>query len=198
MLDWLKNIKKEYPEFWKAYLGKFENKSNRYVIFSTETTGTNLKDDVILSIGAIGVIDDKIKVSDNFETVIFQYKFLHDHGLSNDSIINSKLTKMTEDQAIQSFIEYIGNATLVGHQIQFDILMINEVLEKMGCGKIKNEALDIEIMHQKLHDLANKPIRWEDLSKHYKINVSENNTVLDEAYSMALVFLKLKTRLGIK
>ena len=35
MLDWLKIIHKEYPEFWKLYLSKFEKKSNRYVVLST-------------------------------------------------------------------------------------------------------------------------------------------------------------------
>jgi WD40 repeat protein len=29
MLDWIKNINKEYPEFWKSYLAKFETKSSR-------------------------------------------------------------------------------------------------------------------------------------------------------------------------
>ena len=34
---------KEYPEFWKLYLAKFESKTNRYVILSTQTTGLNPK-----------------------------------------------------------------------------------------------------------------------------------------------------------
>jgi DNA polymerase-3 subunit epsilon len=32
MLDWLKQINKESPDFWKAYLAKFGKKSNRYVV----------------------------------------------------------------------------------------------------------------------------------------------------------------------
>ena len=52
MLDWIKNINKEYPEFWKTYLSKFEKKSNRFVVLSTETTGLSLEKDVILSFGS--------------------------------------------------------------------------------------------------------------------------------------------------
>ena len=37
MLDWLKNINKEYPEFWKNYISKFDEKSSRFVVLSTET-----------------------------------------------------------------------------------------------------------------------------------------------------------------
>jgi DNA polymerase-3 subunit epsilon len=60
MLDWIKNINKEFPEFWKNYLSKFESKSNRFVILSTETSGLSLSKDVILSIGAFSIINDSI------------------------------------------------------------------------------------------------------------------------------------------
>ncbi|WP_293872128.1 3'-5' exonuclease [Flavobacterium sp.] len=198
MLDWIKNINKDYPEFWKLYLAKFETKSNRYVILSTETTGLNPKKDVILSFGATAVINDVIRIGDNFEVVILQYKYLHDNGMSNEFLIESKLIKLAESQAIQSFIDYIGNAVLVGHRIHFDIEMINYVLEKMECGKLKNEALDVEIMHQKLMDITNKSFSLDELIKHYKIPQSERNTASDDAYSIALLFLKLKVRLGFK
>ena len=198
MLGWIKNINKDHPEFWKLYLAKFESKSNRFVILSTETTGLNSKKDVILSFGAIGVVEDIIRIGDNFEVAILQYKYLHDNGLSNEFLIESKLSKLAEPQAIQALVEYIGNAILVGHRIHFDIEMINDVLEKMECGKLKNEALDVEIMHQKLMDITNKSFSLEDLVKQYKIPLSERNSASDDAYSIALLFVKLKARLGFK
>jgi DNA polymerase-3 subunit epsilon len=198
MIDWIKNINKEYPDFWKSYLAKFESKSNRYVVLSTETTGLNPKKDVILSFGAVAVVNDIIRIGDNLEVVILQYKYLHENGLSNEFLIESKLSKLAEPQAMQAFVEYIGNAVLVGHRIHFDVEMINNVLEKMECGKLKNEALDIEIMHQKLMDITNKSFSLEDLIKHYKLPLNEKNSASDDAYSIALLFLKLKSRLGFK
>ena len=198
MLDWIKNINKEYPEFWKSYLAKFETKSSRYVILSTETTGLNPKKDVILSFGAIAVVNDVIRIEDNFEVVILQYKYLHDNGLSNEFLIESKLPKFAEYPAIQALLDYIGNAVLVGHRIHFDVEMINDVLEKMECGKLKNEALDIEIMHQKLLDITNKSFSLENLIKHYKVPLNDRNSASDDAYSIALLFLKLKSKLGFK
>ena len=197
MLDWIKNINKEYPEFWKLYLAKFETRSNRYVILNTETTGLNPKKNVILSFGAIGVVNDIIRIGDNFEVIILQYKYLHDNGLSNEFLIESKMSKLAEPQAIQALVDYIGNAVLVGHRIHFDIEMINDVLEKMECGKLKNEALDVEIMHQKLMDIT-KSFSLDDLIKHHKLPQAERNSASDDAYSIALLFLKLKSRLGFK
>jgi DNA polymerase-3 subunit epsilon len=198
MLDWIKNINKELPEFWKTYLSKFDKKSNRYVVISTETTGLNPHKDVILSIGAFAVVDDSLLISDSFEAILLQYKYLHDNKLSNEFIIESKMNKLAETDAIKSLIEFIGNSILVGHHVDFDVEMINVALEKLECGRLKNEALDIDMMHLKLNDITDKQFSLNQLSEIYKIPQSERNSSTEDAYKTALLFLKLKSRLGIK
>jgi DNA polymerase-3 subunit epsilon len=198
MLEWIKNINKELPEFWKTYLAKFDKKSNRYVVVSTETTGMNPHKDVILSIGAFAVVDDSLFIGDSFEVILLQYKYLHDNKLSNEFIIESKMNKLAETEAIKAFVEFIGNSTLVGHHIDFDVEMINEALEKLECGRLKNEALDIDMMHRKLNDITDKQFSLNELSEIYKVPNSERNSSTEDAYKTALLFLKLKSRLGIK
>lgn len=198
MLDWLKNITKEHPEFWKEYLSKFEKKSNRYVILSTEKTGLNPNKDVILSFGCFGVVNDSVLIGDNFEVVLLQYKFLHDNGLSNEFIVESKLKKLGEPEAIESFLKYIGNATLVGYRIDTDVEIINTALEKLDCSRLKNEPLDLEIMHRRLHDINDKQFTLDELCTLYKVPISDRNSASEEAYKMGLLFLKLKSRLGLK
>lgn len=198
MLDWLKNINKEYPDFWKDYLTKFETKPNRFVVLSTETSGLNPNKDVILSLGAFSVIDDGIVIKDNFESVLLQYKFLQDNGLSNEFIIESKMIKMPESDALEAFINFLGNAILVGHHINFDIEMLNSALERLDCGRIKNEALDVDVMYRKLMDVNDKQFSLDDLCEIYKIPKSDRNSSAEDAYRIALLFLKLKSRLGIK
>lgn len=197
MLEWIKNINKEYPEFWKEYVSKFDYKSSRYVVFSIESTGLNPDQDVILSFAGISVIDNKIVINDSFEAVLLQYKYLHDNGLSNDFIKESTQPKLGEYEALQKFVEYIGNAVLVGHRIHYAVDLINSVLEKMDCNRLKNEALDIEIMHAKLNDITEKPFSLEDLSTIYKVPQTDMHTSSEDAYTVALLFLKLKARLGL-
>lgn len=197
MIDWLKNINKEYPEFWKTYLSKFDKKSKRYVVLCTETTGLNPVKDVILSFGSFAVVNDNIIISDSFETVIAQYKFFHDNGISNEFTVESKMKKLGEPDAIQTLIEFIGNSILVGHHIDFDVEMINAALERLDCGRLKNEALDIDIMHRKLFDINNKQFSLDELSDIYKIPKSDRNSSSEDAYKIALLFLKLKSRLGL-
>jgi DNA polymerase-3 subunit epsilon len=197
MIDWLKNINKEYPEFWKTYLSKFDKKSKRFVVLCTETSGLNPDKDVILSIGSFAVIDNSIYIGDSFETVLSQYKFFHDNGLSNEFTVESKMKKLGEPDAIQALVSFIGNAVLVGHHIDFDVEMINAALERLDCGRLKNEALDIDIMYRKLHDINNKQFSLDELCSIYKIPKSDRNSSSEDAYKIALLFLKLKSRLGL-
>ncbi|UWY27143.1 3'-5' exonuclease [Flavobacterium sp. TR2] len=198
MLDWLKNINKDYPDFWKEYLTKFETKPNKFVVLSTETSGLNPDKDVILSLGAFSVIDDSIVIKENFETVLLQYKYLQDNGLSNEFIIESKMMKMPEPDALEAFVNFIGNSILVGHHINFDIEMLNAALERLDCGRLKNEALDVDVMYRKLTDINDKQFSLDDLCGIYKIPKSDRNSSSEDAYRIGLLFLKLKSRLGIK
>lgn len=198
MIDWLKNINKNSPEFWKDYLSNFEKKNNRYVVLCTETSGLNPKKDVILSFGAIAVVDNSIRIGEVFEVTIPQYRFLHDNGMSNDFLLESEQPKLSESQAIENLINFIGNATLVGHRIHFDVEMINEALEKLACGRLKNEALDVEVMHKKLNDINNTNFTIDQLSAIYKVPKNERISTTDDAFTLALLFLKLKSRLHLQ
>lgn len=198
MLDWLKNINKDYPEFWKDYLTKFETKPNKFVVLSTETSGLNPDKDVVLSIGAFSIIDDSIVIKENFETVLLQYKYLQDNGLSNEFIIESKMMKMPEPDALEALVNFIGNSILVGHHINFDVEMLNAALERLDCGRLKNEALDVDMMYRKLTDINDKQFSLDDLCEIYKIPKSDRNSSSEDAYRIGLLFLKLKSRLGIK
>lgn len=199
MLDWLKHINKEHPEFWKEYLTKFSKKSKRYVILSTKATGDSPEKDVITFISAFAVENDTIMIKNSFETILLQYRFLHDNHLSNEYIIESRLMKLSEPEALKSFIEYLGNGIIVGHQIEKDVAMINATLERMDCGKLRNEALDIDIMHRKLHEITeDREFSLDELSDFYKIQKTEGDSATEEAYKIALLFLKLKYKLGLK
>lgn len=199
MLDWLKNINKEHPEFWKEYLAKFSKKSNRYVILSTKSTGDSLEKDVITYISAFAVVDNAILIKDSFETILLQYRFLHDNHLSNEYIIESKLLKLSEPEALKAFVEYLGNSIIVGHQVEKDVEMLNATLERLDCGKLRNEALDIDIMHRKLNDLPEEEeFSLQELVESYHIRQTTNDSVTEKAYNIALLFLKLKFKLGLK
>jgi DNA polymerase III subunit epsilon len=198
MLDWLKNINKDYPDFWKNYLEKFETKPNQIIVFSTETSGMNPTKDVILSIGSFVIEEDSISINKSFEAVLLQYKYFHDNGLSNEFIVDSKMKKLVEIDAIQMFVDFIGNSILIGHHVDFDVEMINAALEKIDCGRLKNQALDVDVMYRKINDITDKQFSLDELCSLHKIPKSDRHSSSEDAFRIALLFLKLKNKLDLK
>ena len=76
MLNWFKKkppLNPDAPAFWKTYLETVQASSYHkkeaidnigFVVFDTETTGLDVQEDQILSIGAIRVKNWQIEVSD--------------------------------------------------------------------------------------------------------------------------------------
>ena len=188
---------KEYPEFWKKYSESFKNPATKYVVISIETSGLDTEKDVIMSIAATSVVENRILLKDSFEIFVKHNKPL-DSSLDNEFITVSKVEKVAEDIAIETLINYIGNSILIGHRIDFDIEMLNYALSRLKLGKVKNEVYDIEAMFNKIADTNEKKYALEEMSKSLNMAISNRNSVADDAYSIAILFLKLKSKLGIK
>ena len=186
MLEWFKNIGKDYPEFWKNYLVQFETPTERKVALHIETTGTNPTKDKIISIGAIVIENNQIRIENSLEI-----------ELNQDKVVESKHLDYEDIQAIESFINFIGNATLVGHRIHFDIEIINEYLSKIQSGRLKNDLFDVEVMHSKIIEQNSNQFSLLELLLIYKIDYPQIVSSANISFSIALLFLKLKSRLGI-
>ena len=184
MLDWFKNIGKGYPEFWKNYLLRFETPTKRKVALYLETTGINPTKDKIISIGAIAIENNQIRIENCLEI-----------ELNKDDILAGKELSYHEIQAIESLINFIGHSTLVGHRIHYDIEIINEYLHKLQSGRLKNDLFDVEVMHCKIVDQNSKPFSLVELMSIYKIDSPHIVTSANISFSIALLFLKLKSRL---
>ncbi|WP_445458142.1 3'-5' exonuclease [Flavobacterium sp. HNIBRBA15423] len=194
------NIIKEYPSFWKDYLAFFDTKSNtrRYVAFDCETTGLDSKEDRILSIGAVAIVNNQIIINDYFEVFISQTIFNASSVPIHGILKEGNEEKSTEKEALIDFLNFIKDATLIGHHTAFDIEMINEALNRLDAGKLKNQYMDTDIMYQKLkHFPAEQHTSLDELCTIFKIRKTDRHTSSGDAYITALLFLKLKRKLGI-
>ncbi|MEY2739331.1 MAG: polymerase PolC-type [Bacteroidota bacterium] len=195
MLQWLNP--NNYPEFWKNYLSKFKEKSNRYVAISIESSGLNSSKDVILAFSAITIANDKIAIKEAIELYVSYSKTEFDSD-QNEFVLVSKLEKTNEREAMERIVSYIGNATLIGYKVNRDIDLLNASLAKFECGQLKNEALDIEIMFNKFKDTIEKKYTLEDMCKAMAVPLMDRTSATDDSFLIALLFLKLKTILKIK
>jgi DNA polymerase III subunit epsilon len=198
MLDWLTG--KGDPSFWKQYLEHFDKEDSsapiRYAVFDCERTGLDWKEDVILSIGIVGITNDQIEIKDFLE-VFIQHDNVNHQNEAVEKLFKANSTEaVSESEAMVSFIEHIKNATLIGHNTNLDIEMINQALKRMNLGKIKNNVLDINVMYQRLKNLPDdKHHTLDELCDLFKVKKSHRHTASNDAFITALLFLKLKKKL---
>jgi DNA polymerase-3 subunit epsilon len=192
--EWLKG---STPQFWKNYITLFDNDGNavskRFVIFDMETTGLDAREDVILSVGAIAVIGNGIEVGDFLEVYIRQDKFA-----SKSIAFNETNEKVVEAEGIIQFLNFVKDATLVGHNVNLDIEMVNQALKRLDLGRLKNPIMDTNALFQRWKGLPDDArTSLDDVCDALKIEKSDRHTAWGNAYTTALVFLKLKRKLGI-
>jgi DNA polymerase-3 subunit epsilon len=199
--NWFKKIVKDHPKFWETYLTYFdENQSikKRFVVFDCETTGLDYRTDRILSIGAVAIENNQIIVGDFMEVFLLQDVFKAESVPIHGILKEGKEEKIVEAEAIIRFLDFIKDATLVGHHVDFDIEMINQGLGRLEVGKLKNQAMDTDVMYQKLKYLPQEQLSsLDELCDIYKIRKSDRHTASGDAFITALLFLKLKKKLEI-
>ncbi len=197
------------PEYWKKYTDKFKEKDaisipdTRFVVFDTETTGFNLFKDRILSIGALSIVNSSISVKNSLEIYLAQ-KYYDPKTASIHGILkNEKTHYYSEEEGLVLFLNYIENAVLVGHHIQFDINMINKALARMELPELKNHCIDTANLYKKTllktPLLAKKQVySLDEIATKYDISVKDRHTAMGDAYITAIAFLKIIARLEEK
>lgn len=207
IFKWLFKKKQHYPDFWLEYLDHFNKKKiknnlityTRFIAFDTETTGFNKKNDRILSIGAVAFTGKTIDVNNCLELYLAQEVFnpetVEIHGLMK----SSSQEKMSELEAIKTFLSYIKNDVLIAHHAHFDKTMVNEMLLRHGLGKLKNKFIDTGVLYKKsLHIIYRqneKTYSLDELGKELNVPMVDRHTATGDALITALVFLKILGRL---
>ncbi len=210
MIRFFKNLfakkKRNYPDFWMAYSATFENgipeslNDIRFVVFDTETTGLDMEKDRILSIGALSLQNNTIYVNQSFEVYLYQH-FYHAKNIAVHGILEEESKpQITELEAIQLSLAFIGNSVLVAHHAGFDRAMIDQALQRHGLPKLKNKFLDTSILYKRTliaSPLLQKQEQYslDELAEKFDIPATDRHTALGDAYITAIAFLKILGKL---
>ncbi|PKV51712.1 DNA polymerase-3 subunit epsilon [Aquimarina sp. MAR_2010_214] len=197
MLRWFRH--KQYPDYWNRYLQHFNTKKDRtlattrFVVFDTETTGLDITNDKILSIGAIAVTGNTMDVADSFEVYLQQETFNPETVEIHGILKSGHITKVKESEAIAHFLDYIKDAILVAHHADFDVAMINKCLARLQLPKLKNKTLDTGVLFKKteLCKATHKHYGLDELSAIFNIAKHDRHTSSGDAFITGLLFLKI-------
>ena len=138
--------------------GSVRSEKGRSVIVGTldftaidiETTGLSPTDNEIIELGAVRYRDG---------VIVSQYQQLINPGTSIPKSI-TKLTGITDEmvsdapafgEAIDAFLDFIGDDLLLGHNTNFDINFIYDACVGCGHDPIKNDFVDTMRISKKMH-----------------------------------------------
>lgn len=193
-----KNLKDEKYSFL------FEkNNSNEYVCFDCETTGLNPKIDDIVSIGAVIIKDNTIVSSKKFVKFVKPKTKLQANAIKVHHIRECDLKDAEDiDTVIEEFLHFIGNRTLVGYYLEFDVAMINKYVKpKLGI-TLPNKILEVSALYYdyKIERIpqANIDLRFNTIMSELKIPSFGKHDAYSDAMMTSMIFIKLKNLPKVK
>jgi DNA polymerase-3 subunit epsilon len=182
----------------KAYAFLFEEYAgDEMVVFDTETTGLDPKKDDILSIGAVILKNNVILTSKTFEVFVKPSKSISDKSITIHNIRPCDLQDAQQpQQAIESFLRFIGSRALVGYYLEFDVAMINKYIKPWLGITLPNRQIEVSSLYfdKKINLIpqGNIDLRFDTIIKNLNVpNMGQHNAVND-AIMTAMIYLKLK------
>jgi DNA polymerase-3 subunit epsilon len=192
----------EYLGLFGRQAAKREPVENiRFVVFDTETTGLDMEQDSIISIGAVVVEANRLVFSQSLEEIIRQGSSGGQESVPIHQMLNSDLKAgSAEAEVLLRWLSFAGNAVLVGHHVDFDIGMLNKAMQRYWGVSLQNQKLDTGALARRLeqsvvntlHD--SKPQSLDTLCERFRINVSFRHNAAGDALATATVLLYLLKR----
>ena len=156
-----------------------KNITKQFVIIDIETTGLDCNKDEIIEIGAIKVSGNKIE---EFSVLVSCLNKLPHFivGLTGitEKLLNEKGVELKH--ALESMIDFIGEKTIVGYNIYFDIKFINYNLKKLKLNPLQNKCIDVLSIIKKENMYLNS-YKLEYVLSEYKIGKTLSHRALSDA-----------------
>lgn len=159
----------------------------RCVVVDVETTGLNLMQDRLISIGAVAVVDGKIALGDSFY-VVLQQRAASDksnillHGIGK----TEQLAGDPPAGALLAFLEYLGKDPLVAFHVTFDETMIRRAMSDHLGLSFRHPWLDLAYVIPGLNPpLAHRYRALDDWIGHFGIRIDARHNALADALATA-------------
>ncbi len=180
-----------------------EPSEEEYVCFDCETTGLNPKVDDIVSIGAVIIKNNTIVASKKFVKFIKPKTKLQAEAIKIHHIRECDLEDAEDiNNVIDEFLHFIGNRTLVGYYLEFDIAMINKYLKpKLGI-TLPNKIHEVSAIYYdyKIEKIpqANIDLRFNTIMDELDIPSLGKHDAYNDAIMTSMIFIKLKNSSKVK
>lgn len=163
--------------------------TTEFCVLDFETTGTSSKRDKVIELGMVKVRNSKI--IDTYQSFFdperpIPYFITNLTGISNNDVEQAP----TFRDEIDRIITFIGNATLVAHNMRFDYSFLRSEFEFARENLIENKTLCTLILARKLFpELKSKSLG--NMVKHFRIRHRDVHRALGDATATAKILIKM-------
>lgn len=166
-----------------------------FCVLDLETTGGSPADSEITEIGAVRYLGGE--PTGTFQTLV-------DPGVPIPPFI-TVLTGITHamvveapriEEALPAFLEFLGDAVIVGHNVRFDLSFLNAAATRLGYGKLPHRSADTVALARRLVRTEVRNLKLSSLAAHFRSPTQPTHRALDDARATAHVFWSLLERAG--
>ncbi len=166
-----------------------------FCVLDLETTGGSPADSSITEIGAV-----KVRGGEK----IGEFQTLVDPGLPIPPFI-TVLTGITDamvieapkiEEALPSFLEFIGDSVLVGHNLRFDMSFINAAVDRLEYPPLENQQVDTLALARRLVRDEVRSLKLSTLAKHFRSPVMPTHRALEDVHATTHLLHSLLERAG--
>jgi DNA polymerase-3 subunit epsilon len=166
----------------------------RFAVFDAETTSADARSAEAVTLGAITVDDGQILLEELFEAMIrldHNLAAVTVHGITQQQSMGG----MDEPEALLRFLDYLGDAVIIGHHIGFDIAVMSRALERTFGFGLKNRSIDTMEIALLLHQdgVLEDPggFSLDHLLSLFGVKPHDRHTAAGDAYLTAQVLQRL-------
>lgn len=176
---------------------------DEYICFDCETTGLNIENDDIISIGAVLIKGNTIVSSKRFVKFVKPKTKLQIEAIKVHHIREMDLEDAEDiHEVIEDFLDFIGNRKLVGYYLEFDIAMVNKYLKPVLGITLPNKNYEVSAIYHdyKIEKIpqSNIDLRFDTIMNDLQIPLMGKHDAFNDALMTSMMFVKLKNQPNVK
>lgn len=166
-----------------------------FCVFDVETTGGSPATESLTEIGAVKYLGGE--VIGEFQTLINPGREIPPFITILTGITHAMVVEAPRiETVLPSFLEFIGESVLVGHNVRFDLGFLNAAALRCGYSRVSNRSVDTLGLARRLVRNEIRNLKLESLAAHFRSPVKPNHRALEDARATGYVLHALLERAG--
>lgn len=169
-----------------------------YVVIDTELTGLDGKKDSIVSMAALKMEGSRIDLNNTFYRLVNPEAALTAKSVVIHEITPSEVMQKPDiDTVLSEFLEFCGEAVVVGHCVSIDLEFIDREMKKKFGYPMRNRSIDTFVMYRWLAKRATDRSEFADplrdlklfpMARAFGVPVSGAHNAMMDAFITAQLF----------